>query len=692
MIHELLLALMGHTGDVFIDTEEQARALGAGNRGVGSAAMGAARSPTAESEDTGDDGVDLPSKLLDAENIFQLSPDFTFVGESERLVLNRLVRLGYYYRELNRFTVECRESRRPINTRAAASASLFQGSSGGRKGDMSLGGSRNGHVKPQPPGGGGGGGGKGGGGDGGGGGGGGGKGGGGGGKGGGGGGAYQRALAMGITEVLKLYSSVILAIEQETLRQSVPVLSKVVQALQEFEILLPPLHALVKHVQEEGLQGGKLLNLLHSKCHCGIPSLQACIQRLLWYCHQAMYKQLAAWMVHGLLQDPHNEFFITGQHLGSERKSDGSDHRRPGDRDVVSMSTVSSDQEHGCTTDWHSGFSVRLEMLPSYISLPVAESILLVGKAVRVLRNPTAAFQSQDQVPGVQKWPISRSRRRKRRRRAGEELVGGGGGGEKKKKTRGGRGGEKDKTRGGGGGGGGEKKKTRGGGGGETEKKTRGGGAAGGGGPAEGGGGGGEERRRRRRGRRKEEEPEEERRRQKEEEEEEEEERRRRIGKEEEEEERKKKRKERGGGGFTTMATAASRAATTRRASRRGISMETTMGSSTKTGGLHDRSDDGRASDDGRLRDGSDDGLHNREYRVRIRMPHHLHGHLRALQDYFLLAKGDFFQCLLEESRALMRMPPRPNTAEADLKIPFQQAALKTIAEDDRYFSRVCLR
>jgi hypothetical protein len=49
-----------------------------------------------------------------------------------------------------------------------------------------------------------------------------------------------------------------------------------------------------------------------------------------------------------------------------------------------------------------------------------------------------------------------------------------------------------------------------------------------------------------------------------------------------------------------------------------------------------------------------------------------LNGHLKALKDYFLLAKGDFFQCFLEESRQLMRLPPRQSTAEADLMVPFQ--------------------
>ena len=42
-------------------------------------------------------------------------------------------------------------------------------------------------------------------------------------------------------------------------------------------------------------------------------------------------------------------------------------------------------------------------MLPEYIQLPVAESILFVGKAVRVLRNPSASFKVQtsgSQRPG----------------------------------------------------------------------------------------------------------------------------------------------------------------------------------------------------------------------------------------------------------------------------------------------------
>lgn len=47
----------------------------------------------------------------------------------------------------------------------------------------------------------------------------------------------------------------------------------------QFFVLLPPLYELILEIERDNICGGQLLNLLHKRCHCGVPELQACIQR-----------------------------------------------------------------------------------------------------------------------------------------------------------------------------------------------------------------------------------------------------------------------------------------------------------------------------------------------------------------------------------------------------------------------------
>lgn len=63
MLHELLLALVGCTGDVFMDVKEQARALG----------LTSPKDEKGESEE-----------MEDNECTFRLAPDITFLEDSER--------------------------------------------------------------------------------------------------------------------------------------------------------------------------------------------------------------------------------------------------------------------------------------------------------------------------------------------------------------------------------------------------------------------------------------------------------------------------------------------------------------------------------------------------------------------------------------------------------------------------------
>ncbi|WJX13674.1 Gamma-tubulin complex component 4 [Trifolium repens] len=451
MLHELLLALLGYTGDLIIDRRNNLTA-------------------------------DNP---ISDECTFKLAPDISFIDPSDRELIERIITLGFYYRELERFSAKSRN----LNWIRSENVNPLEN-------------------KENPS-------------------------------------VYRRALANGIVEILSIYTSSILHIEQLLLAETMPILATVTQGLNKFFTLLPPLYELILEIERGDIRGGQLLNLLHKKCHCGVPELQTCIQRLLWHGHQVMYNQLASWMVYGILEDRHGEFFISRQE--DRNVENNSSHSEISEK-LTRLSVADAS-----LTDWHMGFHISLDMLPEYIPMRVAESILFAGKAVRVLRNPSPSFLSRDDVyPQVPK----------------------------------------------------------------SLPKIH---------------------------------------------------------------------------GF---------------AGRFNFQREPIINSGVQVEDLLPQSEADKIENmllD--LKESSE--FHKRSFECAvdsiqaIAASHlwqlvvvraDLNGHLKALKDYFLLAKGDFFQCFLEESRQLMRLPPRQSTAEADLMVPFQLASLKTIGEEDKYFSKVSLR
>ncbi|KAK4385861.1 Gamma-tubulin complex component 4, partial [Sesamum angolense] len=468
MLHELLFALLGYTGDLIIDEREHQETLRV--------------------------KLSHGAPLAD-EPTFKLAPDLSFLQPSDREVIERVITLGFYYRELERFAAKSRNLSW-IRSSNESPLSRVTDTLKGKK------------VKPS---------------------------------------VYRRALANGIVEVLSLYRSAVLHIEQKLLSDSMPILATVTQGLNKFFVLLPPLYELILEIERDNVYGGRLLNLLHKRCHCGVPELQTCIQRLLWHGHQVMYNQLASWMVYGILHDQYGEFFVSRQ----EEEDRDSEHDSPANvlEKLANMST-----NDVALTDWHLGFHISLDMLPEYIPMHIAESILFAGKAIRVLRKPSHGIQFQGAPPyqqiqkGSQKAQGFSGRLSLQKDTSVETLLTG------------------------------EELLPQS----EADK------------------------------------------------------------------------------------------------------IEAMLQDLKESSEFHKRSFETAVDSIKAI-------AANRLWQLVV-VRADLNGHLKALKDYFLLAKGDFFQSFLEESRQLMRLPPRQSTAEADLMVPFQLAAIKTIGEEDKYFSRVSLR
>ncbi|KAL4856683.1 Gamma-tubulin complex component 4 [Chlorella vulgaris] len=214
---------------------------------------------------------------------------------------------------------------------------------------------------------------------------------------------YRMALANGISELLDVYRAAVLSVEAHLLHSKVPPpLLSMQQFLLEFEALLPEVADLVSEVHGGDLVGSQLMRALSLRAQSGAPALQSCASRLLWHCRQVLLKQLESWLVHGLLLDGAGEFFI--KRSSPEGAAAGSGRHRPGAGDAVSPSPLAAtrpDGTQGAGTvldweplEWHAGFEVSITDLPPDVSLPTAEAVLFIGKAVRVLKQPMSAAAS----------------------------------------------------------------------------------------------------------------------------------------------------------------------------------------------------------------------------------------------------------------------------------------------------------
>jgi gamma-tubulin complex component 4 len=242
------------------------------------------------------------------------------------------------------------------------------------------------------------------------------------------GGLYKAALANGISELLDVYRSAVLQIEQHIMKLQTPPLLTLQQFLSEFEILLPEVVSIVSEVQDRHLYGADILQLLDSHAHSGIPTVKSCADRLLWHCNQVMFKQLEAWLVHGLLVNVENgggtgcttgaaaageggggEFFVhycstSSSSSGAAAQGCGGDTDHFSSRAAGLGAHIMGRQPlpaAGALLDWqplewHTGFQISLRSLPPGVTLQTAEAILFVGKAVRVLKQPMSAAVSAE--------------------------------------------------------------------------------------------------------------------------------------------------------------------------------------------------------------------------------------------------------------------------------------------------------
>ena len=192
------------------------------------------------------------------------------------------------------------------------------------------------------------------------------------------GGAYIVAFAVGLEECLQPYRARVLELEQHLLRSPNLSLPALQLGFGDFELTLPALRRLLLAVQHGNLRGVALLDHLHGAIAGCTHSLRACIRVLLRHTQRVLRAQLAAWLLHGELLPGDADFFI--------RRADGtSDGASGGGGGGGGGGSGGGSAADGGDVGW-TAFEIIVSCKPASLPMRVAERILFIGKAVRVLR------------------------------------------------------------------------------------------------------------------------------------------------------------------------------------------------------------------------------------------------------------------------------------------------------------------
>ncbi|KJE92901.1 hypothetical protein, variant [Capsaspora owczarzaki ATCC 30864] len=191
---------------------------------------------------------------------------------------------------------------------------------------------------------------------------------------------YLDALKTAMAVVLDEYREAILQLEKRLLSEPATQLSHIHYALSKFRLLLPYLLGLVAAVEAiKDAPSSFILDLLFTNLACGMPDVREALLSLFNAVLQVFYNQLSAWLLHGRLVDPYNEFIVY-------------------ERDNNSAASDDSDPSLSETAiDWSDvQFGLRAS-LPSLVPRELAKDILFVGAAVRVLRGGDKSSSSKAQ-------------------------------------------------------------------------------------------------------------------------------------------------------------------------------------------------------------------------------------------------------------------------------------------------------
>ncbi|XP_017025949.1 gamma-tubulin complex component 4 homolog isoform X2 [Drosophila kikkawai] len=193
-------------------------------------------------------------------------------------------------------------------------------------------------------------------------------------------GFYMLNFVKGIESALEESYQEIVRLEADCRKTKRNSLSYVHNALRTKLPMLMLVRKLIMEVKVMKLRGCALLHNLHQQSEHGDPQLERVVQKVIKPVKYAFFSSLAHWMLFGVIDDIHTEFFINFIPLESGQGSTCS---------KSTQSFISSAEQ--TTEDYIWQYEINMKQLPGFLSIISAEKVLFVGQTVLVFkmgRNP----------------------------------------------------------------------------------------------------------------------------------------------------------------------------------------------------------------------------------------------------------------------------------------------------------------
>ncbi|XP_068150690.1 LOW QUALITY PROTEIN: gamma-tubulin complex component 4 homolog [Drosophila tropicalis] len=192
-------------------------------------------------------------------------------------------------------------------------------------------------------------------------------------------GFYLVQFAHGVENGLEEYYKEIIRLESLCSQNELTSMLYVHNALQIQLPIIMHLRKLVREVKMQKLHGCALLHSLHQQSEHGDPNLHRLMTKVLKPVKSAFFSHLAHWLLFGVLDDVHSEFFIKFIPLGEDNGSQRSAQTASSDTTLLN-----ADMRNAEDYVWQ--YEVNMKQIPGFISMLIAEKVLFVGQTVLIFK------------------------------------------------------------------------------------------------------------------------------------------------------------------------------------------------------------------------------------------------------------------------------------------------------------------